>query len=147
MTDPNPAPADGGTDNAPAPNLVLELAAESLELTAWLLTPEGGYEPVDEPVPILLRATACRLQHTRPGHGLALCRHVYEVASAAAALALAVRNAPDPDKNHNLEVVNLLTRLETVPRATLPDALRAAARACKHASLLDATARPSAPTS
>ena len=126
------------TDPNPAANLVQELAAEALELTAWILTPEDGYEPVDVPVPHLLRTVACRLQQARAGRGTALCRHVYEVASAAAALALAVRNAPDADQNHNLDVVNVLTRLESVPRAELPGALLAAAHACKNASPAEA---------
>jgi hypothetical protein len=65
---------------APAPRLVLELAAETLRVLAWILTPEDGYEPPDNPIPQLLRKVACRLIESHPARGTVRCEQAAEVA-------------------------------------------------------------------
>lgn len=107
-------------------SLVQELAAETLELVAWILTPEDGYEPVSDPVPVLLRTAACRLQYPYPGSGPALCAQVAEAAASAAAYVLTVHRAP-ADPQALAGSTSPLTRLEQVPRGELPKLLRAAA--------------------
>jgi hypothetical protein len=142
-----PAPGCGPGDDADPRDATPELsqaqllAAETLELVAWILTPDEAYTPVATPVPELLRALACRLQRSQPGSGPALCRRVYEIASAAESFVLTVRYAADPDAHlvSPLDATSVLTRLETVPRADLPDALLTAARLCRWP--LDQTAR------
>lgn len=142
-----PAPACGPGDDAdprdatPDLSQARLLAAETLDLAAWILTPAEDYTPVDTPVPELLRTLACRLQRSQPGSGPALCRRIYEIACAAESLVLTVRYAPDPTVRLDspLDATSVLTRLETVPRADLPDALLTAARLCRWP--LDQTAR------
>lgn len=54
-TAPDQAPPGGATAAGPlavpgrSTTLVQETAAEALDLAAWILTPEDGYEPVAEP--------------------------------------------------------------------------------------------------
>jgi hypothetical protein len=117
--------------------LVQELAGEALELTAWILTPEDGYEPVGEPVGELLRAAACRLQYPYVASGPALCAQVTEVAACAVAFAFAVRRNPtEAAPRPAAEPVNPLARLSTLPREALPELMRAAARACRDARVI-----------
>jgi len=117
--------------------LVQELAGEALELTAWILTPEDGYEPEPAPVGELLRAAACRLQYPYAASGPALCAQVTEVAACAVAFAHAVRRNPtEPAPDRAAEPVGPLARLDELGREALPELMRAAARACRAARVI-----------
>ena len=121
---------------APGPSgtrLAVELAAETLRVCAWILTPEDGYQPPDTPVPELLRRAACRLLQTHPARGTVRCGQAAEVAAAAAQFVLAVRRAPENAAPATASHVEEPTGLDAVPRAALPEVLLAAARVCQHA--------------
>jgi hypothetical protein len=115
------------TPATPAARLVRDLAAETLDLVAWILTPEDGYEPVPDPIEVLLRAAACRLQRHDPESGPVLCAQVAEAAASAAAYVLAVRSAP-ADPQAPAGSTSPLARLQQLPRDELPELLHAAAR-------------------
>ena len=122
--------------NAPAAvddqtrRLVAALAAEVLDLVAWVLTAEPGYEPPSDPVQAMLRTAACRLQYPYPGRGPALCAQVTEAAASAVAFVIALRyRLTDTDASVTTDQISPLT-LNAVPRATLPDLMRAAAHVC-----------------
>jgi hypothetical protein len=141
MTEPDTArAAETGTPEppaSPAPFPVREVAAETLRVVAWILTPEDGYEPVDEPVPKLLRAVACRLLESHPARDAVVCGQVAEVAATAAVFVLAVRHAP-ADATDAADQISPLRHLEAVSRAALPEVLLTAARVCQHAPVNEA---------
>lgn len=113
--------------------LVADLAAEALDLVAWILTAEPGYEPPSDPVPTMLRTAACRLQYPYPGRGPALCVQVTEAAARAVAFVAALRYRPaDTGEDVTAGQISLLTQ----DRAVLPDLMRAAARVCHDARAL-----------
>ena len=143
---PDRVPAASGAGVASAPDTAQELATETLRVVAWILTPEDGYAPVPDPVPDLLRKVACRLLEAHPERNPLLCRHVYEIAAAATAFVLTLRQAPGPGTAPALDPVGLPARLETVPRTTLPEVLLAAARTCRNARVSEPTTSPSTPT-
>ena len=127
-----PDPAAPGPSG---PRLAAELAAETLRVTAWILTPEDGYQPPDTPIPELLRRAACRLLQTHPARGTIRCTQAAEVAAAAAQFVLAVHRAPETAAPATAGDVEEPTGLEAAARAALPEVLLAAARVCQHASV------------
>jgi hypothetical protein len=109
------------------------VAAETLRVVAWILTPEDGYEPPDNPIPQLLRKVACRVLESHPARGTVRCEQAAEAASTAAQFVLAVCRAPETSEPATAVEVNGPTGLDAVARAGLPEVLLAAARVCQHA--------------
>lgn len=128
-----PDPADAAAPAPSGPRLARELAAETLRVTAWILTPEDGFDPPGNPVPELLRKVACRLRETHRARGTVRCAQAAEVAAAAAHFVLAVRRAPETGAPATASKVERPDALEAVPRAELPEVLLTAARVCQHA--------------
>ena len=109
-----------------------ELAAETLRVTAWILTPEDDYQVPDNPIPELLRRAACRLLQSHPARGTVGCAQAAEVAAAAAEFVLAVRRAPETGAPAR-PGADRPNRLDAAARAELPEVLLTAARVCQHA--------------
>ena len=130
--EPDPA-ADTAAPSPSGPRLARQLAAETLRVTAWILTPEDGYQVPQAPIPELLRRTACRLLETHPARGTIRCAQAVEVAAAAAQFVLAVRRAPVDAAPAAAGEVDRATGLEALPRVELPQVLLTAARVCQHA--------------
>jgi hypothetical protein len=129
-----PDPAAHTTAPSPSgPRLARELAAETLRVTAWILTPEDGYQVPENPVPQLLRKVACRLLQTHPARGTVRCAQAAEVAAAAAEFVLAVRRAPENAMPATASEVDAPSGLEAAAPAELPEVLLTAARVCQHA--------------
>jgi hypothetical protein len=126
-------PAPDADTAAPAPRLVREIAAETLRVVAWILTPEDGYEPEDAPIRDLLRKVACRLLESHPARGAVRCTQAAKAAATAAEFVLALRRAPETSAPATAGEAEGPTGLEAAARAELPEVLLTAARVCQHA--------------
>jgi len=121
--------------------LVQEIAAEALDLAAWILTPEDGYEPVAEPASQLLHAVCCRMQQQYEVSGPALCAQVTEAATLAVLFTRVLQTPPgQAPATATAEDLGLRARVDQISRARLPELMRAAASYCRYTRL--ATPRP-----